>query len=471
MNRKTFPLLVFLFTLAFFASKSAAQPLLGPGSPDPTFGTDGRVLTPIQGGCNVGDALLLPDNKIVELCTQERRKGAISYYSFLLVRHDPDGSLDNTFGAGGVKTILVGEGPSSYYYGNTLQLLPDGKIIIAGTLNRDFGMVRVNSDGSLDESFGEGGQVRTEFAEFEELSSDYLKGLTVRPDGKLVAYGKSVVQTPNVPCNPPSCYYNPEFQRLALAQYNADGSPDTSFGTGGIQRSRFTSLDHYPQFVTFEPDGKLLFVAGVSERGADWGLSFTQIIARYNTDGSLDTNFGKDGFKELPNAAFSLLPNGKMLGAEICAQYQPCNYSNTGAFYNTRFSRFNSDLTVDGTFGSNGFVPYYLLYNDYGNLYPQPDGKFIFATFSSPGISGAYSITYLYRFNSDGGVDFSFGSNGAIAFDLDNSNAIASQKPKIITRPDGKILAVAPFYPPQNTSGANGIAIMRFIGRNGKVRF
>lgn len=468
MNRKTFLLSIFIFALIIFVQASDAQTLLLPGAPDPDFGANGRVLTQVEGGCNVGDAILLPDNKILSLCTQTRYRDNYAHYYFLLVRHNLDGTPDNTFGVGGVVTIHIGEGPSVHYYGETLYLQPDGKIVIAGTLNRDFGMVRVNSDGSLDKSFGEGGQVRTDFAAFEEISTDYFYGLEIRPDGRLIAYGKSLVQNPILTCDAPWCYLSGEYERLALAQYNADGSLDTSFGAGGIQRSRFANREHYPQSLIIEPDGRILFITGVYERAVvngSWTDLFTQVAARYNTDGNLDAGFGKDGIKELPNAGFYLLPDGKFLAYELCrSPYPPC------AGYNIRFFRYNSDFIRDETYGSNGAAPYYLGNNSDGTIYPQPGGKFIFASHNYHG-TGVLGRTYLYRFNSDGSVDFSFGANGAINFDLDDSNALASYRPKLITQPDGKILAVGFFYTPQNTTGISGIAMMRFIGRNSKFGF
>lgn len=469
MNRKTLLLSIFICALTIFGQTTQAQTLLSPGTPDLDFGTNGRVLTQVEGGCDVGDAILMPDNKILSVCTQTRYRDNYAHYYFLLVRHNPNGTPDNTFGAGGVVTIPIGDGPSTHYRGETLYLQPDGKIVIAGTLERDFGMVRVNSDGSLDKSFGEGGHVRTDFAAFEEISTDYFQGLEVRPDGRLIAYGKSIVQTPMLPCDVPWCYMSPEYERLALAQYNADGSLDISFGAGGIQRSRFTNNLHYPQSLIIEPDGKILFIAGVYERAivyGGWGVLFTQVAARYNIDGNLDADFGKDGIKELPNAEIYSLPDGKFLAYETCdSSYQPCSG------YNTRFFRLNSDLITDATFGSNGLAPYYLFNNDNGTIYPQPDGKFIFTSYHYHGMTGALGRTYMYRFNSDGSIDFSFGINGSIGFDLDDSNAHASFQPKIIIQPDGKILAVGAFYPPQNTTGTSGIAMIRFIGRNSKFGF
>lgn len=156
------------------------------GSLDTTFGTGGKVATAIGPGTDLANAVALqPDGKII-LAGWSRRvaRGAPSGFDFALARFNPDGSLDQSFGtAGKVTTAIAGA------WGDALALQPDGKIVLAGAaqtpaLQDRFALARYNPDGSLDTSFGAGGVVMTAISEHASISS-----LALQPDGKLVAAG------------------------------------------------------------------------------------------------------------------------------------------------------------------------------------------------------------------------------------------------------------------------------------------
>ena len=111
-----------------------------------------------------------------------------SNYDFALVRYNSDGSLDTSFGSGGVVTTGVGGSDDGVH---ALVQQADGKLVAAGRSNNgsnnDFALVRYNSDGSLDTSFGSGGVVTTAVGG----SDDYAQALVQQADGKLVAAGRS----------------------------------------------------------------------------------------------------------------------------------------------------------------------------------------------------------------------------------------------------------------------------------------
>lgn len=176
------------------------------------------------------------------------------------------GDLDPSFGSGGQVIADFGS------IANGVALQPDGKLVVAGrSTGAGFAVARYLSGGTLDPSFGSGGEVTTVFGVF-----DVAFGVAIQSDGKIVAVGETALDG-----------YCCQF---ALARYNTDGSLDTSFGDGGQVTTRLGG-DSEARAVAIQSDGKLVVVgwtySPVSASGA--------AIARYNTNGSLDTSFGTDG--------------------------------------------------------------------------------------------------------------------------------------------------------------------------------
>src|SRR5207244_2135037 len=127
-----------------------------PGDLDPSFGTGGQVITPISSGYDAANALVVqPDGKLVAAGHAYNAGNIV----FALVRYNADGTLDGTFGSGGKVTTVIGTASR----GTALVLQPDGKLVAAGyTYNGKstaFALVRYNTNGSLDTSFGSGGKV------------------------------------------------------------------------------------------------------------------------------------------------------------------------------------------------------------------------------------------------------------------------------------------------------------------------
>ena len=186
---------------------SSYRGILAPGNLDTTFGIGGKVITDIGGSDTAYDVAIQADGKIVVVGETYNSNG-----NFAVTRYNPDGSLDSSFGNSG-KAIADFANQTDRAYSVTIQ--SDGKILIGGiTYNgnqTDAALVRYNSNGSLDTTFGNGGKVSTNF----EGKSEWIESIAVQPDGKIVV-GGSV--DPN---------------DFALIRYNSDGSLDTSFGNGG----------------------------------------------------------------------------------------------------------------------------------------------------------------------------------------------------------------------------------------------
>ena len=342
-NYKSLILAISLF-LALSAPISAA-----PGDLDPTFGT-GRIDPPSWRD----DLIVQPDQKI--LISGTHYNNSTGMFELLLSRYLPNGTLDPTFGVGGNVfnsnaggggklalradgKILVGAPGKILRYlpdGNLDGVLPfnafaiyrlavqnDGKIIVAGW-NR-FILARLNSDGSVDTSFGTNGVVTTEFPD----PTSYLSNIAIQGDGKIVAAGRT---------EPSSSTY-----KIALSRYNVDGSLDTSFGTSGrvITPGRGSSL---VTDLTLQADNKIV-VAG--HDGGSNGL-----VIQFMPDGLPDASFGDVGQVSIPNLCpFSIVvqSNGKIVVAGGTTGYSPGNSSH-------ELGRLLANGVLDPTFGTNGRV-------------------------------------------------------------------------------------------------------------------
>ena len=225
--------------LAFVVSGRTVQAF--DGDLDPTFGTDGKVLTDFDHSTDIANAVAIQaDGKLVVVGTIYQDND-FSDEDFAVARHNPDGTLDKTFGVGGkVQTDF----PGLAAVASSVVVQPDGKIVVAGgafplfTFAGDFKVARYNPDGSLDTSFGDGGIVTTTFPE-----GSYASDVALQADGKIIAAG-----TVFVDFNPGESS-NTDF---ALARYNPDGTPDAPFGKRRPGFNRFSRFGRRCLF-SFDP--------------------------------------------------------------------------------------------------------------------------------------------------------------------------------------------------------------------------
>jgi uncharacterized delta-60 repeat protein len=266
------------------------------GTVDTSFGTGGKVTTDF-GGAVLGVALQ-PDGKIV----------AAGFASgFALIRYNGDGTLDATFGTGGkVTTPDFGHG---FTAAQAVALQQDGKIVAAGTAGNgvggiDFALVRYEHSGSLDPTFGTGGKVTTNFG--GGSAADSVFALALQPDSKVVAAGVDS-RNPSVA------------EQFALARYNANGTLDPTFGSGGRVLTSFGPFGT-ARAVAVQRDGKIVAAGRGGDVSPPTGIDF--VVARYNRDGTPDPSFGIAGKVSTDYAgandeaqAMAVQPDGNLLVA------------------------------------------------------------------------------------------------------------------------------------------------------------
>ncbi|PKK88115.1 MAG: hypothetical protein CVV64_20220, partial [Candidatus Wallbacteria bacterium HGW-Wallbacteria-1] len=292
------------------------------GTLDNSFDSDGIVTTDFGGG-DMAHAMALDSNgKILVAGYAESGQNV----DFALARYNSDGTLDTTFDSDG-KVRNDFEGQEIIY---SIAIASDGKILAAGQIEigaKDFALVRYNSDGSLDTTFGNNGLVTTNIGE-----NDAFKSMAIDSDGKIVAAG----------------YYSIAFVNdIALIRYNSDGTLDTSFGSGGIV---ITDLGSYEEAhaMALTSDGKIVVA------GTDFNADNDFLLLRYNSNGSLDTTFGTNGVVTTDTGVselaygISLTSEGKIVIAGKCNdQFAAARYLSNG----TPDNSFSDDGVVVTSFG------------------------------------------------------------------------------------------------------------------------
>ena len=307
-----------------------------------------------------------------------------------------NGALDPSFGdAGKVSTAFGGDETA-------MALQADGKIVMVGGLAGDFVLARYNVNGGLDAGFGSAGTVTTDIA----TGSDEAHGVAIQPDGKIVVVGQAVVgRTANN-------LFNFDF---ALARYNADGSLDTGFGVGGKITTDFNVLTDQAFAVAIQGDGKIV-VVGSATRPVTTGSDVDFAVARYNANGTLDMGFGSGGKLttdiaggiDIAHNVVVLQPSGAILVSGAGTRAGDASLDHAG------LARYDTNGVLDGSFGSGGKLTLVGKRVDEG-LVLQGDGKILLAGSVSIGIFPARSSQFaVMRLLANGGPDNSFGTAGLV---------------------------------------------------------
>ncbi|MDX2229547.1 MAG: DUF4347 domain-containing protein [Leptolyngbyaceae cyanobacterium bins.349] len=401
----------------------ATYPGLLNGELDRSFGNNGIVSTDIDP--NSMDQLVSmtqqPDGKIIAIGVTNSRINS----NTVIARYNPDGSLDASFGTGGKAQIDFGV----LDYMTSVTVQPDGKIVLGGAIaNEDkesaanFAVVRLNSDGSLDGGFGQGGRT---ILDLQNGSADVAMKVLVDGAGRILLVGGSATETGTTTT-----------RDFALARFTPTGGIDTTFGQNGRVFTDFNSEPSELELATdaaIDANGRILVV------GTGGQLDFA--IARYLPNGQLDPSFGNGG-KVLtdftaPGSVFSADFANKML-LQPDGKIVVLGHLSADGGVIPAIARYNPDGSLDTSFGDGGKVITNfdrLLTSSNPQFVLQPDGKFVISgTVMNP--NGQDTDVAIFRYLPNGQPDLGFGTNGAVYSDLGGTEEVASA----LLQADGKLV-------------------------------
>lgn len=343
---------------------------------DPDFGQDGFVINDLSGRDDeLYDMALQADGKIV----------VVGYMSVVrndvvVQRYTIDGILDSDFADNG--TFIFDGGDHEIAY--AVEIQSDGKIIVVGYI-REFNaggdnilLIRLNSDGTLDGTFGTSGIVTT------DIDRDDGYAVTLQNDGKIVIAGKTSTSQ--------------DVQSLVI-RYNSDGTMDSSFGTDGVVTYDGIGWD-LAKNVFIQPNDKIIVTGSTSAPYPDVTVTDV-IILRYNSDGTLDNTFGTNGivtFEDIGSESVLVQSDGRIvIGA---GTWDPIPA--------TLIIRLNSDGAIDSSFGQDGVVTYI---NEFSNL-PMGCAAIAISDDGDIVIVGNKGGPVVIRVTHDGTFDTSFSKDG-----------------------------------------------------------
>jgi len=380
-----------IFGAAIMLIASCFSFYAAPGHFDATFVKNGSGI--LTFGKDAAEIRILPDGKFLVASLTQSASGAANY--FAISKHNSDGSLDTGFGANGVVLASFGNFNSTDLFAGMV-VLSDGKIVIAGStaqfnpFTTAVGFMRFNPNGSPDTTFDGDGIL------LFSNSGMSFSALALQPDGKLVVAGATL----GVPMN----------AETAVFRFDPNGTFDNSFDGDGIAVVSFGPEDDFASEVSIQPDGKIA-LAGTAEIGNGFQTDFE--LTRFNQDGSLDggfgvggkviTNFGPGLANEQVNTML-LQPDGKIVAGGYTRAL------NNG--WDLAMARYNSDGSLDTGFGAGGKVITSVgARDDLYDLARQSDGKLVAAT----GVTVDFlPDAALVRYNPDGSLDPTFGTGGIV---------------------------------------------------------
>jgi uncharacterized delta-60 repeat protein len=394
--------------------------LLSTGDLDPTFGRGGKIVIDQEyhPEIEVTDAALQKDGKLVEV-------GVIGFSELAVARLNADGSFDSSFVAplNGTDARMAEIAKVMKVEGASVAIQRDGKIVIGVEDVDDFYVLRLNSNGALDRTFGQRGIATVDLGTLDNLTD-----LAIQNDGKIVAVGYSS-RTFRDPNNSLNDFYD---NNLAVVRLWADGSLDRAFGKRGSMVvdwpnsiSRPTELGitagGRAASVALQRDGKMV-VAGSAPDVSAAAAAATQTqavslirVRRFNANGSIDEEFGNKGEVRARTgehgafaAQLAVDAKGRITVGGFSFQDNPENPNLNNKV--VTLLRFNARGRADRSFGSGGVA--------FGKADGLTGSRMALAVQKNGGVVAGVSQflqrdeSAAYRFAPDGSPDMTFGANG-----------------------------------------------------------
>lgn len=311
------------------------------GSLDESFGVGGTVTTPMPGNFTQPRGVAFQDDGKIVLA------GYTGLEDTAIVRYHTDGSLDTSFGGTGI--VILNLSPTRNDRANAVAVEPGGRIIVAGNAPPGpgfaFSVAAVNSDGTLDTTFGGGaGFTTTSFVGAGGASGGVANGLSLQTDGRIVVAGESG-------------------GNFALARYTSNGALDTTFSGDGKLTTDFGGTADAALDVAVDANDRIV--------AAGFGSTSKYLaLTRYTSTGALDTTFSGDGkttTNKLVRSSRALVYN---IGLAIQVDGKPVVGGGFDGLGGGDFgaARFNVAGSLDSTFSGDGVARFDLsATHDFGN--------------------------------------------------------------------------------------------------------
>jgi len=406
-----------IFTMITMLSVYAASAQT-PGTLDTTFGDSGKVHVDL-GGTSYGLSMTVQNDEKIVMC------GALinqNLPSFGVMRFDPDGQLDNSFGTNG---IAFNTYPNSIYSGRKVLIQSDGKILVIGMRFQDMqpdvmSIARYNTDGSVDISFGTDGTANCIFGD----NYNEVRSAALQPDGKIILAGIS---------------YNFDNGGF-VARFNPDGSIDNSFSGDGIlvvESDVFSEIND----VIIQPDGKIVAV-GMSDVSGQSGNSNGSdiMLIRLNNDGSMDNSFDNDGKVVTEVPGNSLAANSVALQVDGKIVIAGNRFLSGQAEFLS--ARYNMDGSIDNSFGINGMKIFSFSnwYSTTHSIAVQPGGDILIG--GTTDIANGFGKFALVCLTPSGDFNLAFDGDGIVETQFTStSDTTSASIYSVHVLPNGKVLA------------------------------
>lgn len=389
------------------------------GSMDKQFGNKGISLfynflpAPYQ-GASISSIALQPDGKIIAAGTAWYQSGTFFLSNVLIMRLNSNGTLDVSFGDNGtVRTNINSANNLSVDDAFTVKVLANGNILAGGT-SYDYAQHRMLfleylTNGTLNASFGTGGVVLKDI----EHKDDEIFDLAVQPDGKIVGAGE---------------YFTPAGifgYGVAVVRLLPNGLTDNSFGINGIVKTRISNGNDMAKSIAIQKNNKIVIAGStrVSSTAKDDLLAI-----RYTETGMVDSSFAVNGIyikdinggNDVANTVVSLPGNKIVLGG----------YATSNSVRKMLTLQLTKNGKEDNSFGINGLVitSIYNQGDEANDMLLQPDGKIVQAGLATNGASNFFTSI---RYNGDGSLDQSYANHGIFIFSVGNSDDKAEKMIKL----------------------------------------
>ena len=423
-----------------------------PGSLDPSFGTGGMVTTLIGSGSTAAVGALQPDEKIVVAggVVEASGQGALA-----LARYLPDGQLDTTFGPSHngedvLNPSLKLDGASSIAVVSDPGQADDGDFVVSGAWY-DPATLKY---GSALARFTPSGSPDTSFAgtgvilEPQSSTVTITGPLLIQPGGKILVGGVK----------------NGASQLAVVERFNVDGTPDSTFANPGVNDTLLGTTSSVVRGLAFDGGGNII-VAG--SEGIPGPIRQTNVIAlaRLMPNGAIDQSFGSGGVETTNIASLGTLggvdgvaidPSGNIV---VGGSMVP-----TGASSSFFAARYNPRGDLDPAF-NHGAVDFITISESpqtlpTGVVVQKNSGILVGGMIQSSGTDPEGPTAFaLFRLNADGTLDNSFGTAGEALTDLGRPDDLNDPHSVLLQPSDGNIVMVG--------GSSNVFALARFIGGPG----